>query len=244
MGAGVECLEEVRRRRLLLDRLDAWLFEEIGPYVGDRVLEVGCGHGNLVRHLVDRELVIATDKDPKSVALVQEQFGHLSNVQAHAYDIVDSPPDFLRSCALDTVISLNVLEHVEQDVAALSHMTQLLRFGGRVVLIVPAHQWLYGSMDASIGHYRRYDKRAMAEKLQGAGLQVENQFYFNALGTLGWFVNGRLLRQRVPPAQQLRWFNWIVPVVRWMERQVHPPFGLSLLSVARVGDKLTISAEG
>jgi hypothetical protein len=128
---------------------------------------------------------------------------------------------------------LNVLEHVEDDVTALSNMADLLWAGGRVILIVPAHGRLYGSMDRAIGHFRRYTRRSMAHKLERVGFVVEKQFYLNLPGMVGWFVNGRLLRQTVPPGGQLAWFNRIVPVVSWVERRVRPPIGLSLVSVAR-----------
>ena len=72
----------------------------------------------------------------------------------------------------------------------------------------------------------------MAHKLELAGFVVEKQFYLNVLGTLGWFINGRLLRQTVPPSGQLDWFNRVVPLVSGVERRVRPPIGLSLVSVA------------
>jgi len=226
-------LEEVRRRRLIINRLDAWLYEEIRPHLGCRILEVGSGHGNFIQHLLDRDLVVATDIEPSSVELVRQKFAGCDHVQVRVHDIRDPVDDELRAFRLDTVVSLNVLEHIEDDVAALSNMADMLWAGGRVILIVPAHEWLYGTMDSSIGHLRRYTKRTMAHKLERAGLAVEKQFYLNVLGVLGWLVNGRLLRQTVPPSGQLEWFNRIVPVASWVERRIRPPIGLSLVSVAR-----------
>jgi SAM-dependent methyltransferase len=225
-------LEEVRRR-LIIDRLDAWLYDEVRPYLGDRILEVGSGHGNFIELLLDRELVVATDIEPSSVKLLRKKFAGHAHVHVRVHDIRDPADDALRAFRLDTVVSLNVLEHIEDDVKAMSNMANLLGGGGRVILIVPAHEWLYGTMDSSIGHFRRYTRRTMAHKLKLAGLVVEKQFYLNVLGVLGWFVNGRLLRQTVPPSAQLEWFNKIVPLLSWVERRVRPPIGLSLVSVAR-----------
>jgi hypothetical protein len=126
-----------------------------------------------------------------------------------------------------------VLEHIEDDATALSNMAEILCSGGRVIIIVPAHEWLYGTMDSPIGHFRRYTKRTMSQKLERAGFTVEKQFYLNSLGVLGWFVNGRLFRQTVPPSGQLEWFNKVVPLVGWVEKRVRPPVGLSLVSVAQ-----------
>jgi SAM-dependent methyltransferase len=227
-----EALEAVRQRRLIIDRLDAWLFQEILPYLGQRVLEVGCGHGNLTRHLLDRELVVATDVDPASVNRVHEKFGRHHNLRVSVHDIAAPVTNELRALCVDTIVSINVFEHIEDDLQAFCNIANLLRTGGRVVTVVPAHDWLYGTMDASIGHYRRYTRRSISEKLQAAGLRVEVLYYLNVLGCLGWFVSGRLLRQTVPPVAQLRWFNQFVPLIAWLEHQIRPPFGLSLVCVA------------
>jgi SAM-dependent methyltransferase len=232
-GATLGPLEEVRRRRLIIDRLDAWLYAEITPYLGQRVLEVGSGHGNLIRHLLDRDLVVATDIDPGSVDLIRRRFARYASVHARLYDVCEPHEEDMREFRLDTVVSLNVLEHLGDDVAALSNMAKLLWQGGRVIVIVPAHQSLYGTMDRSIGHMRRYSKQTLARKAADAGLTIERQFYVNLVGALGWFLNGRLLRQTVPPRGQLAWFNRLVPLVQWVEQRVRPPIGVSLVSIAR-----------
>lgn len=228
----VDPLEEVRRRRLIMSRLDEWLIQEIMPYLGARVLEIGSGHGNLVLHLLDRELVVATDVEPASVEITRSKFGSFPNFRACVYDVCDPVDDELRGLRVDTVLSLNVLEHIQHDRVALSHMAELLVAGGRVVLIVPAHDWLYGTMDRAIGHFRRYTRQAMSRALEDVGLAVEEQFYLNALGALGWFFNGRIVKQTIPPKEQLAWFNRLVPLLRVAEQRVRPPFGISLLSIA------------
>lgn len=226
-------LEEVRRSRQLIDLLDAWLYDEIEPYIGQRVMEVGSGHGNFIRHFLTRELVVATEIAPSSVRLLSNKFAQYPNIRPQLYDICTPVAEDLRSMNIDTIVSLNVLEHIEDDLGAMCHMAEILKDGGRVVLIVPAHQWLYGTMDSPIGHFRRYSKQTMANKLQKAGFTVEKQFYLNLLGVLGWFVNGRLLKQKVPPRGQLQVFNKIVPIIRWVEQKFRPPVGLSLVTVAR-----------
>jgi len=226
-------LQQVRELRLLIDHCDAWLFQEVEPFLGQRVLEVGCGLGNLTRHLTDRSLVVGIDLSAKSVAHVQAQYAAHPNLHALVYDVTDPAVLELARFEFDTAIMLNVLEHIEDDKLALKHVRQILCPGGQVIVIVPAHKWLYGSMDRSIGHYRRYDKEMMARKMQAAGFHVRVQEHMNVLGMLGWFINGRILKQRVPPTGQLKLFNLIVPVVQRCERLVDLPIGLSLLSVAQ-----------
>jgi SAM-dependent methyltransferase len=229
----MDALEEVRSRRLMLNRLDAWLFEEISPYFGQRILEIGSGHGNFVQHLLDRELVVATDIEPSSVEIVRRKFAQHPNLQPLVYNACEPVTNELCAFHLDTIVSLNVFEHIEDDLKALSNMAEILWAGGRIILVVPAHEVLYGTMDSSIGHFRRYTKRAMTQKMRQAGFVVEKQFYLNLLGAFGWFVNGRLLKQVVPPSGQLKIFNSVVPLLKWTEQHIRPSAGLSLVSIAR-----------
>jgi 2-polyprenyl-3-methyl-5-hydroxy-6-metoxy-1,4-benzoquinol methylase len=226
-------LQQVRERRFLINRCDQWIYDETMPYLGQRVLEVGCGLGNLMRHLADRELVVGIDPDLDSIEHLRLLYSGRSNVQTYPLDICDPQVLELKASRFDTIVSLNVFEHIQDDMLALRHVRELLGTGGRLVLIVPAHSWLYGSMDRAIGHCRRYDKQLMTNKLAQTGFVPIVQKYLNALGTLGWFVNGRILRRRVPPSGQLRLFNLVVPFVQAAERRVPPPFGLSLLSIAK-----------
>jgi len=226
-------LEEVRQRRLLIDHCDAWLYSEVAPYIGHRVLEVGCGLGNLLRHLLNRDLVIGIDLAASSVETIEREFGAYPHVKAFVQDIASDSAVAFRNYDIDTIVSLNVLEHIMDDLKALSNMYEVLCPSGTLVLIVPAHKWLYGSMDSSIGHFRRYDKKQLAEKLCTVGFSVQSQYYLNFLGALGWFLNGRILKQEVPPRGQLKLFNGIVPLVRAIERLHAPPVGLSLVSISK-----------
>ncbi len=228
-----DALEEVRKRRLLIGSCDAALFEQIQPFLGRRVLEVGAGHGNLIPHLLDRDLVVATDVDPGSISEIQRRFAKYPNVVSKIYDITHPSAVELHVHECDTVVALNILEHVDDDCAAIRNVTQILVPGGRAIIIVPAFQALYGTMDASIGHYRRYSKSDLASRLGEAGLRVEKQSYFNVLGMIGWFVNGKFLRQTVAPSSQLRLFNSIYPLVRRLESLLPSMAGLSLVSISR-----------
>ncbi len=228
----VEALEEVRQSRLLINRLDAWLYEEIKPYLGRRVMEIGCGLGNFTAHLLDRDLVIASDFEPTSVTAVRKQFASHRHVLPRVYDICSPVDDQLRQLNVDSIFSINVLEHIQDDQLAMNNMADILCDEGRVVLIVPAHQWAYGTMDSSIGHFRRYTKKSVRTKLQRAGFVIDKQYYLNVLGLLGWFVGSRIYKHTVPPRGQLSVFNKLVPLIKSVERCVRPPVGLSVVSIA------------
>lgn len=226
-------LQAVREGRLLIDRYDAWLHSEFAPFVGQRVLEIGCGLGNLSQHLLNRQLLVAIDSSPLSVLAVQEKFGSHKNFRAFTMSITAPEVTALADDQIDTAISLNVFEHIERDDVALEHTWRILQPGGMLILIIPAHAFLYGEMDRSIGHYRRYTKESLRRQLEQAGFEIVRQKYFNLLGALGWLVNGRLLRRRVPPTGQLKLFNRLVPLIRVLEGTVSMPAGISLLSVSR-----------
>jgi SAM-dependent methyltransferase len=227
-------MQAVREGRLLIDRYDAWLFRKIEPYLGRRVLEIGCGLGNMSRRLLAsrRDLIVAIDTSAESVAAVRQQFAAHPNLRAVVYSITAPEVLALQSDNFDSAVSLNVFEHIEDDVLALRQTRQLLQPEGRLVLIVPAHEWLYGTMDRSIGHYRRYTKESLRGKLEETGFRVVRQAYVNLLGAMGWWLHGRVLRHKTPPAGQLRLFNALVPYWTALEDRAAPPFGISVLSIA------------
>jgi SAM-dependent methyltransferase len=228
-----QALQKVREDRFLIDRYDGWLFDEMHPFLGNRILEVGCGLGNFTNNLVDSEVVVGIDVSAESIEQVRDRYSEHPHVHTFVADITDDACLELGRFCFDTVISINVLEHIEDDQRALVNTWRLLQPGGVLLLVVPAFEWLYGSMDRSIGHYRRYGKLELAAQLESVGFQIESQKYLNALAALGWLVNGRLLKQTTPPQGQLRLINPIIPLMQRLEAVVSPPIGLSLFTVAR-----------
>lgn len=228
-----EALQVVRERRFLIDKYDSWLFDEIEQFLGQRVLEVGCGLGNLLMYLVDRQFVVGIETSPEVVKQATRNLAAFQNVSVLEYSITDPEILELQSMRFDSAISLNVFEHVEDDELAMKHTAKLLEPNAYFTLIVPAHKRLYGTMDRSIGHIRRYNKSLATRKLEKVGFVIVLQKYLNFLGALGWFVNGRILKRKVPPSGQLRIFNHIVPVIKTLEHAFPPPIGISLITVAQ-----------
>ena len=130
------------------------------------------------------------------------------------------------------MLCLNVLEHIEDDAAALRRMRDVLTPGGRAVLIVPASNSLYGEIDRGIGHYRRYDRSEIVQRMEQAGFTVEDASPFNVIGALGWYINSRLLRRTAVPGVQARLYDKLVPLFR-LEEPFKPSIGLSILVVGR-----------
>lgn len=225
-------LHATLRRMAALDRYNTFLFDQIRDHVGQRVLEVGAGTGTITQFLRDRDRTLATDVDAQYLHLLNRRFENYSNVSATLYDLSQPPPPDVTAQKYDTIICLNVLEHIEDDRGALERMFELLEPGGKLVLLVPAHGVLYGEIDQAIGHYRRYERDALARLLDGVGFQSDELFFVNGLSTLGWFVNGRLLKRNTVPGMQARVADRLVPLFRF-ERKLNLPFGLSVISIAR-----------
>ena len=224
---------ETLRRMAVTDRYSRAIVERLAPHVGARVFEVGSGIGNISGHLGRRELLVVSDISEAYLEALQRRFGGNSRVRIVRYDLEEGARPDLRALGLDTVICLNVLEHVADDVAALRGLAGLLVPGGRLLLLVPAHQALYSSLDRNLQHHRRYGRRDLVALLEGSGFSVEDVFHFNLPGALGWWLNGRVLRRRILPGGQLRIFNRLAPGLLRVESWLRPPVGLSLIVVAR-----------
>jgi SAM-dependent methyltransferase len=228
-ASGVRTLEIVSEA----PRYNAWMYETIAPWIGRRVLEVGSGIGNMSEQLLrgNPEHLVLTDIDPWYQAQVRSRFGSRTEVRVEGLELPDpSVAARFGKDRLDTIVALNVVEHIEHDVEAVRSMAAALTPGGRVVILVPAMQVLYGEMDRELGHFRRYSKRSLVRVLTLAGLDVERLMWFSRFSTLGWWFNGRVRRQRFIPVRQIRLLDAIVPVLR-MERYLPLPFGLSLIAV-------------
>ena len=130
----------------------------------------------------------------------------------------------------DTIICLNVLEHVRDDGRSLAVMRALLRSGGRLLLLVPALPAIYGTLDTALGHHRRYTPRELREKFSTAGLTMRHLEYFNLAGILGWWFTGRVLRRSLIPAASLALYDALVPLFR-LERLLPWRVGQSLIAI-------------
>ena len=225
---GYYVLQSMRRAR----GLSRWILQQFRPFVGDRVLEAGCGIGNFTELLLDRQRLVCVDNDPLYVEMLNWRLGHLENVRIEKLDLADGPSyAALKQERIDTIICLNVLEHIEADEAVLRAYVDLLEPGGHAIILVPAHMSLYGPCDKAIGHQRRYTQVELHTKMQAAGFDVVQIGEFNRLGVLGWWLNNQLGRNRLS-ASQLRAFDLLLPVAKAMEA-MKIGSGLNLIAVGR-----------
>jgi glycosyltransferase involved in cell wall biosynthesis len=219
------------RRMQKVSRYNRWMWQQLERFVGQRVLEVGAGVGNMTRFLLGREHVVATDLNENYLQILRHLFGEYPHVAVEPFDLNGQvlPP---RAERIDTVLCLNVLEHVEQDHEALASLFRVLEPGGRLVLLVPALHALYGSLDRALAHHRRYSREEVLAKLAAAGFEVEDSWFFNLIGVAGWYLNSRLLRRRTFPPVQLALYDRLVPLFR-LESRFRLPLGMSLIAIGR-----------
>ena len=230
--------EAILRDMELATRFTSWLTKRLDGYLTGVVLEVGAGIGNNVRAMLHKDRIIATDADPEYVRLLQGLFGGRKGVEVRLWDVTQGGGEDTGSGRggaippVDSILCSNVLEHIEDDHAALRNMHTALKPEGRLVLVVPAGRWLYGSLDKVLGHCRRYTESAMTGQLRAAGFQVEKVFSMNKPGVLGWWLNGKVLRKKTLGKLQMKLFNVLVPVFKLVDPLL-PWTGLSLVVVAR-----------
>lgn len=216
-----------------------WQMSNFMPYVGQRVLEVGCGIGSVTRLLSPRQMILSLDVEEPVLECAKRAMAECECCRFQLLDITscsDDELEELKKLKFDTVICINVLEHIADDKKAIERFSQVLEPGGKLVLLVPAHPMLYGRYDAVDGHYRRYSKRGLRKLIEQCGFKPQLLRYFNTVGALGWFVQYRLLRRSVHTPAQVGLMNRLIPLLRYVEERVQPFWGLSLIAVCTTGE--------
>jgi hypothetical protein len=162
--------------------------------------------------------------------LLRTNFDHLPNVTVGNWDVTEAPPQFEKQP--DTILCSNVLEHIENEDAALGHIHQALPENGVLILIVPQGPHLYSRLDQVLEHYRRYSHSALEKTVKRCGFQIEHQQTFNKVGVLGWFVQGKLRRATSLGKNNMLLYNFLTPLFRVIDRFL-PWKGLSWIVIAR-----------
>lgn len=228
-GADLEAMDTA-------DNYHRWILDGFEAALGPRVVEVGAGIGSLARLIAERS-------KPQALLLV-EPSSTMACSLAHNAEVIDvdaraftgflaDAEDRVREFSPTTFVYVNVLEHIEDDIAELARVFELLPAGGTLCVFVPALPFLFSDFDRSIGHFRRYGRSELEQKVSGVGFSVDSSRYFDLLGVLPWLVRYRLFGSRtLSPGSVALYDKWIVPSARRLERLVSPPLGKNLLLTA------------
>lgn len=231
-------------------RYQRWLRDVAMPFLGSRILELGSGIGNMSQHLPVREKLVLSDLESTFIPVLEKKFAGQSRDKISIKQLRDLTDPFLQEQNLDTIVSFNVLEHVEDDALLLRQAIDLLRKSSasgpkRIVTLVPAHQWAYSPIDKQFGHFRRYNGGLFRKKLAEAGvgpLSRENyhERYVNLPALLGWWFSGNVLGRDQIGSGNLQAFELLCPIIRPVDEFIHRvlrfPAGNSLFTVFTVKD--------
>ena len=211
-----------------------WIFNQLRPYLSGATLEVGSGTGNITQFIATRaSRVVGIEPVASFTERFRERLSHMSHVRCLQGFLQDLPKPTIDAERFDTVVSCNVLEHIEDHVAAVRDMSDHLRIGGRVIIFVPAGPLAFGKLDSELGHYRRYTRRGLRQTMEAAGLTWEHGHYSNLVGLVGWWFNSVVLRRKLVPAKQAAAFDKLVPLISAFERMLPLPCGQSVMGVGR-----------
>jgi SAM-dependent methyltransferase len=214
-----------------------WILSMFEPYLGSRIVEVGAGTGSFSELLLEHRLESLSLVEPSDMyQQLRQRMDEVNpsvRVQTHNDIFARVAPHIGSSERPDSIIYVNVLEHIEDDVAELRVINETLERGGRLFIFVPALSWLHGSFDRQINHFRRYSKRELETKCVGAGFKVITSRYFDLLGVLPWWVKYRLLQSEKMEPGAVRFYDQrIVPLARTFESRLKPPLGKNVLLIA------------
>jgi SAM-dependent methyltransferase len=232
---------EQLERASVADDYFAWIADVFRPFVGQRILDIGCGIGTMIEHWVDRELVVGVDTEAACVARSRQRFDGRANVRIDELHV--GAPGWIERLAqdrFDTLTAVNVLEHIRDDLEALRGWRRVLEAsgGGNLCVFVPAFELAYSSFDRRYGHYRRYTKETLRDRMLEAGFDLEELRYFNMPGLVLWWLFFVVMRRDEVKTTEVSLYNKIfIPLARRLEKIVTPPFGNSIIAVGRVAAK-------
>lgn len=208
-----------------------WTLNKFAPFLYGDILEIGCGIGNFTGLLAKYGKVWAIDIDQEYIK--KTKLNKKINV---GFGDIEKGKYFFKNKMFDSIVCLNVLEHIKDDNFAIKNLFALLKPGGKLILLVPAHQFLYGEIDRSIGHLRRYNKGDLTKLLEEAGFKILLSRKLNFLGALGWFIAGKILKEEIVKKGNIKIFNLVAPFVLFVEDLFEIPIGTSILIIAQKYD--------
>jgi len=220
-----------------MPQYNQWIFDSFKFYLGNKIFEAGCGNGNITRLIfqtnrMDRYLGVDISKD--FCNQLQNTLVPPLHTEARfvAMDLENPDLAILGTDLFDSIICLNVLEHIQEDQKLLKLFFSKLSPGGRLILQVPAFPALFGTIDEIDGHHRRYSRNGLGDLLRNGGFSVQQLRFFNFAGIPAWIWHGKIKRLKTHSMAEVKMWDKFVPILRWMEKWLPIPVGLSIFAVA------------
>ena len=227
----VDAGPEVLRAFETAPRFNRWMADVIRPYLGEHVLELGAGIGNLTEQLISEHMrYVASDINEDHMESFRSRFADVPNVEVRLCDLEKAEHFDQLDGQMDTVVCLNVVEHVADEAKALFNIFRVLKPGGRALILVPQGQEIYGTLDEVLGHYRRYSQPQLQKGMEKAGFRVDKLIEFNRISRFPWWFSGRVVKRRTISPAQMRLFDVFVPVWRRIDSLLPWP-GVSIIAV-------------
>ncbi len=206
-----------------------WTYELFEKYIHGDVLEVGCGVGSFTKLISEQSnfdsMYCIDISRPAIDLMITKNFG--PKIRTECIDLMDIEGTF------DIIICMNVMEHVKDDESFFEKLMSLLKSGGILFLLVPSHKFLYSNFDVAAGHFKRYSKEMMSKFNLQQDVKLINQYYFNPIGALGyWIVYKALKSDNVNDTEgEIGMFDkYIVPFSKKL-LPLKSPIGISLISI-------------
>ncbi len=220
------------------NKFNRWMYEEIKPHLKGEILELGSGTGNISEFILkDNFTTVLSDYNSAYTGILKKKFEQYSNLK-EVLSINLQKTSFEKEYAalhnqFDTIVLLNVIEHLEDDTIAVANCKYMLKQGGKLILLAPAYGFLYCNLDRNLGHYRRYTIHSLAALLEKNKMTIIEKKYFNLAGISGWLIWGKLLNK--PQLQQgtMKIFNTLVPVFRFTDQLFFKKLGLSAITTGK-----------
>jgi 2-polyprenyl-3-methyl-5-hydroxy-6-metoxy-1,4-benzoquinol methylase len=216
------------------DKLNNWMYQTIKPYCKGKILEIGSGIGNISQFFIkNNENITLSDIRDNYCDELKKKFPQAMILNL---DLVDKDFDKKMEAHLeqyDSIFALNVVEHIENDYLALENARKLLKKDGHLIILVPAYQWLYNGFDIELEHYRRYTAQTLKERFVKNHFSIIKSKYFNFAGIVGWYVSGKLQKNKILPKDQVKLYNMLVPIFKLIDKIVFNSIGLSVIVVGK-----------
>lgn len=230
---GLEKKSEIRE-------YDRWIFSQFDHVLDGRVLDVACGKSELVNPILKQaDSYVGIDYSGELIDRSRERYNECPGASFHCMDLESEDFDeFVENHSFDTVLALNILEHIEQDKKIVNQLSSLLESGGHLVVQVPAHDVLYGSNDRAVGHVRRYSRERLKSLLDRDDFRLDSLHPMNMLGVVPWWIQGTLLAQEKDyfsslSPWQITLHRWLVRIFRRFESYIKPPVGISYFAITQ-----------